>query len=316
MRRDHIAKKIVIVGSINLDLVASVARMPLEGETLTGNDFATFPGGKGANQAVGVARLGGDAVLIGRLGNDSFADTLEDGLSAAGVRLHCINRVDTSSGIALITVSHGGGNSIVVIPGANAALKPGDLDLYLNEFRGAAIVLAQLEVPLDVVVHAARLAAKYHVPFVLDPAPMVPLPSELLRLVTWLTPNEAETRSLLQQGNSAEASDLTALEDKATKILGMGVRNVALKLGERGTYLAGKDVQAGLVQPFVVEALDTTAAGDAFNAGFAYALTERLSGREAARFANAVAAVSVTRRGAQSSMPSLGEVDEFLTMHS
>ncbi len=309
------AKKIVVVGSINLDLVARVARMPSEGETLTGESFAMVPGGKGANQAVGVARLGGDVTMVGRLGCDGFAETLRGGLVDAGVGVGCVEHVGTSSGVALITVSGTGGNSIVVVPGANAELRRDDLDDYEEEFRGAGIILAQLEIPIETVEHLGRIAARLEVPLMLDPAPARELSAELLRAVTWLTPNEGETRALLRRLGYAGMENFDsedAVARAAAWILAAGVRNVALKLGERGIYVAGKDAVAELIPAFAVEAVDTTAAGDAFNAGLAYALMEGRGARAAVQFASAVAAISVTRHGAQTSMPSMAEVEAFL----
>ena len=309
------SKKILVVGSINLDLVARVTKLPAEGETLSGESFSMYPGGKGANQAVGAARLGGDVVMIGRLGNDQFGDTLRRGLQDAHVSTRCVEKVEGASGVALITVTAGGGNSIVVIPGANAQLLPVDLDRYLNEFRDASLVLAQLEVPIETAVHLGQIARRFNVPFVLDPAPAQPLPAEFLHTVTWLTPNESETQNLLQQlGHmSPEKIETEAEASRAAEaILLSGVRNVALKLGSKGVYLAGLDVRPVLVPGFSVEAVDTTAAGDAFNAGLAYALNAGFKPLEAAHFASAVAAISVTRHGAQPSMPSLREVTVFL----
>jgi ribokinase len=309
------SKKIVVVGSINLDLVARVARMPAEGETLTSEGFAMAPGGKGANQAVGASRLGGEVEMVGRLGRDGFGETLRQGLTEAGVGVLCVEDVDASSGVALITVSGTGGNAIVVVPGANAELRPDDLDDYEEEFRGAGIILTQLEVPMETVKHLGRIAARLKAPLMLDPAPARELGAELLRAVTWLTPNEGETRALLRQLGHAKPEDLEtddAIAGAAAWILAAGARNVALKLGERGVYVAGQDVAGELIPSFAVEAVDTTGAGDAFNAGLAYGLMEGLEARAAARFASAVAALSVTRNGAQSSMPSLAEVKRLL----
>jgi len=306
-------KKIVVVGSINLDLVAYVPRMPGEGETIVGNDFATYPGGKGANQAVAAARLGGDVAMIGRLGQDHFAKQLLRDLEDAGVNTECVLNVPRPSGSAVILVTAQGGNSIVVIPGANHELRPADLDLHIDALRDASIILAQLEIPIDTVHHLGELAATLGVPFILDPAPAQPLSPNILRNVTWLTPNESETASILEH-LGYPANDLlteSAAPAVAERILATGVRNVILKLGSRGVYLSGKDVPSTYVAPYRVEAVDTTAAGDAFNGGFAYALTIGLPPVDAARFACAVAAISVTRAGAQPSMPTIAEVESL-----
>jgi len=308
-------KKVVVVGSINLDLVAKVARMPIEGETLTGTDFATYPGGKGGNQAVAAARLGARVVMVGRLGEDHFAQQLRSGLEEAGVGIECVLNVQKPSGSAVILVTAQGGNSIVVIPGANHSLTPGELDKHIEELRGASVILSQLEIPMDTVEHLGELANQLCVPFILDPAPAQKLSRKMLNCVTWLTPNESETLSILEHlehsmPRALEEDD--AIASAAEFILSTGVRNVILKLGRRGIYLAGKDVPTTRIAPYRVMAVDTTAAGDAFNGGFAYGLTHGMSPVESAQFACAVAAISVTRSGAQPSMPSLVEVEALM----
>jgi ribokinase len=308
-------KKIVVVGSINLDLVASVAQMPMVGETIAGQQFATYSGGKGANQAVCAARLGGNVSMVGRLGQDSFAVELKKHLQADGVETDCVENVEGPSGTAIILVSADGSNSIIVIAGANASLRPADLSRYEELFQDASIILAQLEIALDTVEEIGRIAERLKVPFLLDPAPAVPLSQSLLRTVTWLTPNESESRILLRSlGHSiAETEAQIPPAQAAQCLLDAGVRNVILKLGSQGFYIAGQDIEPVHVPSFQVEAIDTTAAGDAFNGGFAFALTQGgLDPLSAARFANAVAAVSVTKVGAQNSMPQLWEVEELL----
>jgi|SRR6187402_159732 len=298
-------KKILVVGSINLDLVALVPRMPVAGETLTGRSFATYSGGKGANQAVCAARLGGSVGMIGRVGDDPFATQLLDSLKSEQIATHCIEHVTGPSGSAVILVTPAGDNSIVVIPGANDALQPEDLDLYLDELRSASLILSQLEIPLATVERLAELAKEFGVPFVLDPAPARELPSGLLRNVTWLTPNESETRILLHGlRGSSDFEPAVA----ANHLINTGVRNVILKRGSQGVFLSGEAVKDTYLRAFPVKVVDTTAAGDAFNGGFAYALSEGMEPIEAARFASAVAAISVSKAGAQPSMPRLAEV--------
>jgi len=309
-------KKIVVVGSINLDLVAYVPRMPAEGETIAGNDFATYPGGKGANQAVAAARLGGDVDMIGRLGQDHFATQLLRDLEDGGVNTRCVLNVPKPSGSAVILVTAHGGNSIVVIPGANHELRPADLDLHVDALRSASIILAQLEIPIATVQHLGVLATALGIPFILDPAPAQPLSPDILCNVTWLTPNESETVSILRHLGYPVDDVESDVPAAAERILVTGVRNVILKLGSRGVYLSGKDVPPTYVAPYRVDARDTTAAGDAFNGGFAYALTQGLPPVEAARFACAVAAVSVTRAGAQPSMPTLAEVQVLINANA
>lgn len=307
-------KKIVVVGSINLDLVSYVARMPLVGETIIGKGFATHSGGKGANQAVCAARLGADVSMVGRLGQDGFATELRERLNIAGVQTKYVENVPGPSGTATILVTAEGSNSIVVNPGANASIRPEDLDAFESLFQSASIILAQLEIPLETVEQLGRIADRLGVPFLLDPAPALPLSSSLLKTVTWLTPNESECQSLLQSLGHAPASTLDHFppEEAVQYFLDAGVRNVILKLGERGIYIAGQDVEPTRISSFNVKAVDTTAAGDAFNGGFAYGLTRGRDPLSATRFANAVAAVSVTKSGAQDSMPLLKEVDALL----
>lgn len=308
-------KKIVVVGSINLDLVASVETMPMVGETITGQQFATYSGGKGANQAVCAARLGAYVSMVGRLGRDRFAVDLKENLEAVGVETASVENVAGPSGTAIILVSSNGSNSIIVIPGANASLHPADLLRYEKLFQDASIILSQLEVPLETVEEIGRTAERLNVPFLLDPAPAVPLSPSLLQTVTWLTPNESESRILLRSlGHSIADTETHIHPGQAAQLfLDAGVRNVILKLGSRGIYIAGQDIEPTHVPSFQVEATDTTAAGDAFNGGFAFALTQGgLDPLSAARFANAVAAVSVTKAGAQNSMPQLREVEELL----
>jgi ribokinase len=307
----NMPKKIVVVGSINLDLVTKVPRMPVEGETIFGSGFATYPGGKGANQAVAASRLGGEVVMIGRLGQDDFGKQLLRDLQGAGVNTEAVLSVPKPSGSAIILVEPRGRNSIVVIPGANHELRPEDLDQHLEALREAGVILAQLEIPIATVERLGELAAALGVPFILDPAPAQTLSPNILRNVTWLTPNESETSSILRNlGNPIEGLiGNEAILAASERLLATGVRNVILKLGSRGVYISGKDADSTFIAPYQVDAVDTTAAGDAFNGGFAYGLAHGRSPVEAARFACAVAAVSVTRAGAQPSMPTLAEVN-------
>lgn len=304
-------KSIVVVGSMNLDLVARVDRIPVPGETIIGSDFKTFCGGKGANQAVALARLGASVKLIGKLGSDGFAAQLRKGLQEGGVDTSCVENVPGPSGTALIESSMDGENSIVVIPGANGRLLPEDIDRHQQQIENAAIVVAQLEIPRETTEYLGQVARSAGIPFLLDPAPAYQLSQELLRCVTWLTPNESETRLLL--GLSPDAAYSHPAHEAADRILSLGVRNVVLKLGARGVYLAGADVSHTFVPAYPVQAADTTAAGDAFNGAFVFALVQNeMSPKEAAEFACGAAALSVTRAGAQASMPTIFECEAFL----
>lgn len=304
------SKPVVVVGSINLDLVAAAEKIPVAGETVTGSNFRMFPGGKGANQAVAAARLGADVYMIGKLGNDSFGEQLRAGLSQNGVNTNAIVSIANSSGVALIVTARDGSNLITVIPGANGELRPKDITANAKLLGTAGIVLSQLEVPLDTVECAAQLCAEHRVPFILDPAPARPLSQALLEKVAYLTPNERETCSLLGW-NLEELSDVD-LEPAASTLLGRGCENVLLKLGARGCYLALADGTRKRLKGYKVCAVDTTAAGDAFNAAFAVALLNGKDPISAAEWASAVAAVSVMRVGAQPSLPTSSEVDFFL----
>jgi ribokinase len=306
-----VRKPILVVGSVNLDLVVSVPRIPVSGETLTGSAFRTFFGGKGANQAVAVARLAYAVKMIAKVGDDDIGKRLCHGLKTAGVQTGAVGVAKKiSSGVALISTDPQGHNSIVVVPGANAKLLPKDVLKHLSLVEAAGIVLTQLETPLETLVCVADLANRFGIPLMLDPAPARELPSDLLRQVKWLTPNESETRLLC--GASAGELDVQGAKDYAEELLGRGPENIVIKLGPQGSFLATSDGRREHIPAFQVQAVDSTAAGDAFNAGFAVALMQGKDPSEAARFASAVAALSVTHEGAQPSMPTSQEVSRFL----
>ncbi|HEV2500986.1 MAG TPA: ribokinase [Terriglobia bacterium] len=306
-------KPIVVVGSINLDLVARVERIPALGETLTGNSFETFFGGKGANQAVGVARLGHSVVMIGRVGGDEFGDRLRQGLSDAGVATKAVKRTPgVSSGVALISVASQGRNTIIVIPGANGRLTPADLENELPKLSSAGMILTQLEVPLNVVAFLADFAWARRIPLILDPSPARKLPVSLLRKVAWLTPNETETCTLC--GIKPGKLNPQNVARYAKSLLEKGPGNVVIKLGTHGAFWGSAEGPSAFVPAFRVRAVDSTAAGDAFNAGLAVALM-KMNGQpapSAVRYASAVAALSATRDGAQPSMPTATQVAKFL----
>jgi ribokinase len=297
---------IVVVGSINLDLVAVARKIPAIGETVIGTNFQTHPGGKGANQAVAVARLGHPVELIGKLGNDAFGAELRKHLQEAGVGLAGVETHEGPSGTAMIVVSPEGENSIVVVPGANSAVTPRMLDEHVALVRSADAVLTQLEIPLETVAHLAAMCARENVPLVLDPAPAMDLPASVLRATAWFTPNEIEARHYVGAHDPHET---------ARALVGLGCAGVVLKLGARGAYVSSSRQQDFVPAPSV-EAVDTTAAGDAFNGAFAVGLVKGWSPKDSATFATAVAAVSVTRRGAQRSMPTLEETERFMIQHS
>jgi ribokinase len=302
-------KPIVVVGSINMDLVGTADHIPAAGETILGTDFQMHPGGKGANQAVAAARIGVPSGLqvqmIGQLGSDDIGSQLRTGLTKAGVDVSPIGTVPGPSGVALITVAANGENSIVVAPGANSQLTAAYLDQQAAYIRKAGLVLAQLEIPLETVVHLAKLCADANVPLILDPAPARDLPAELLKQVAWFTPNETEAAHYIGETEKN-------LNKSAQQLQSKGIGGVILKLGAKGAFLATKSGTEARIQPFQVQAVDSTGAGDAFNGAFAAALTLGQSPLEAAIFASAAAAISVTRKGAQSSMATLEEVHQML----
>ncbi len=304
---------LVVLGSLNMDFVVRVPRLPAPGETVLGHDFQMIAGGKGANQAFAAARLGGSRLtvrMVGRVGYDLFGDQLKAGLSAAGVDVSAVHATQSRpTGVALIWVDPGGQNSIVVASGANHALLPSDVEALRRTFQGARFALFQLETPPATVKAALELARREGATTMLDPAPARPLSRDLLECVDFLTPNESEALMLL--GRDPGRVSLPEARELAKQLLDLGPRSVVLKLGDQGCYFDDRHRQ--IHQPaFPVAVRDSTAAGDTFNAALAVALTEDQPIERALRFANAAAALSVTRVGAQASVPTRAEVDQFL----
>ena len=304
---------LVVAGSLNMDFVVSVDHLPAPGETVLGRDFQMIPGGKGANQACAAGKLGAGSVavrMIGRVGYDIFADHLKASLSAAGVDVAAIHAVRSQpTGVALIWVDRRGQNSIVVASGANHALAAADVESMRPVFRGASLALFQLETPLDTVSAALAVASAEGLRTMLDPAPAQPLTRALLEQVDILTPNEGEALMLL--GRPAARVSVADAAELAGALRALGPRTVVLKLGDQGCWYEDEAGQRH-VPAFPVEVRDTTAAGDTFNAALAVALAENQPIDGALRFANAAAAMSVTRLGAQASAPTRAEVDRFL----
>jgi ribokinase len=296
--------RLVIFGSLNMDFVVRVERLPGPGETALGSGFQMLPGGKGANQACAAGRIGSgvvSAAMAGRVGYDLFADHLKASLAAAGVDVSRVSATKAQpTGVALIWVDRQGQNSIVVASGANHALSANDTEMLRPAFSGASYALFQLETPLDAVEAALSLARELGVRTILDPAPAQPLSTNLLSLVDILTPNESEACLLLNR-------PLTRLSPEeapsvAAALRRMGPRAVVIKMGDLGCFYSGKEREL-FVPAFPVAAVDSTAAGDVFNASLAVALAEGKEITEALRFANAAGAISVTRMGAQPSVP-------------
>ena len=301
-------KPIVVAGSINMDLVAHTPRIPVPGETITGSGFNTTPGGKGANQAVAAARLGFRVQMLGKVGEDVFGASLIANLSEAGVDAAGVARVDGPSGVAPILVADNGQNSIVVVPGANGKVDAAYIDAHTDLIRSAGMVLCQLELPIATVCHVLALCAETCVPVILDPAPAAALPDAIWGQVAWFTPNETEAAFYLGETLSPE--------DGAKRLLARGLKGVVLKRGGEGSYVAVAGGESAWVPAFKVDVVDTVGAGDCFNGAFGVALLEGKDPFAAARFAAAAAAISVTRHGAQASMPTRAEVDAFLATHN
>lgn len=303
---------IVVVGSLNMDFVVQVERLPAPGETTLGRDFQMIPGGKGANQACAAAKLARTArvSMIGRVGFDPFADHLKASLAGVGADVSGVMGTrGASSGVALIWVDKSGQNSIVVASGSNGLLTPADIEAQRKHFEGARAALFQLESPLETVEAAMRLAVASGALTLLDPAPAQADAVRLLPLCGIVTPNETEACILLERPPARLAREDAPQVAQALRRL--GARSALLKLGEEGCLYSGEDGE--IFSPgFKVNAVDATAAGDTFNAALAVALAEGAKTPEALRFANAAAAISVTRLGAQASAPSRAETDALV----
>lgn len=288
---------ILVIGSANMDLIVKAQRLPVPGETVLGGEFSTAPGGKGANQAVAAARLGAEVSFVGRVGQDAFGEALLAAMKADGVDLSGVFRdPEAATGVALICVDTKAENQIVVAPGANGRVTPEDVECCRDLVAAADVLLLQLEIPLATVVEAVSIASELGKTVVLNPAPGRPLPEGLLARVNFLTPNEGE---------------MSALAEDAQSLLKAGVGTVIVTVGSEGADLVSLSGRVR-IPGFQVEAVDTTAAGDAFNGALACALGEGQEIESAVRFANAAAALAVTKLGAQPSLPRWDEVRELL----
>jgi ribokinase len=292
-------------------MIIRLDHIPHPGETVLGSEFITAAGGKGANQAVGAARAGGDVTFVARVGRDVFGDQAIKGFRRDGIRVEAVFRdAKRPSGVALIFVARDGENSIAVASGANSLLSPADVRRARAAFRGAAVLLMQLETPMPAVAEAARLAQDEGVLTILNPAPARDLPDHLLKEISILTPNESEAEILSGTKVRDESSAITA----ARKLRQRGVKTVILTLGARGALVCNANGEI-LVPGYKVKSVDTTAAGDVFNGALAVNLGEGEQLVDAVRFANAAAAISVTQLGAQPSAPQRKEIDAFLKTH-
>ncbi|MFO7448311.1 MAG: ribokinase [Ignavibacteriaceae bacterium] len=302
---------VLVVGSANMDLVITADRFPKPGETIFGKKFQMFPGGKGANQAVGSAKLGCKTFFIGKLGDDDFCQRLSQNMKKAGVELsHLLIDNNESTGTALISVDGEGQNEIIVISGSNMKLSPADIEDSKDIFRKVRVVLTQLEIPLETVIKAAELSKQSNTIFILNPAPAQKLPDNLLNLVDYLTPNEIE----LEVISGVRVTDQRSAEEAAKILLDKGVKNVIVTMGSKGSLLVNRE-KVKLFPANKVIPVDTTAAGDSFNGALAYSLCMGKGVDEAIKFSNKAASISVTRMGAQSSMPVIEEVNNLIEVY-
>lgn len=284
--------KIAVVGSINMDLVTSVKKVPIAGETVMGEAFATMPGGKGANQAVAAARLGAEVSMIGCLGSDYLGDGLLEVLKKEGIRTEAVKRVEGSSGTASIILSEGD-NRIIVVPGANHEMTPQWIEENRKVIEDSDLLLVQLEIPLNSVQKALEIAKAANVKTILNPAPITKLPAEIIQLADYITPNEHEYQTL---------SEEFSIEELSSRLI--------ITMGDEGVlfYEDGKEVR---IPAFNVPVRDTTGAGDTFNGALGVAICEQLGLKEAIGFANRAAALSITQIGAQNGMPTKKMIRQY-----
>jgi ribokinase len=299
---------VCVVGSSNIDLVVKSHRLPLPGETILGGDFVMVPGGKGANQAVAAAKLGAKVYLVAKLGDDVFGAQSYENFKRTGVDTRFVSRTNKAmSGVASIIVDKSGNNSIVVASGANQMLTPRDVKKAQRAICGCGAVVSQLEIPMKTVECAARLAKKYRVPFILDPAPARKLSDKLLKMTDVIKPNETEAKIL----TGVDVKDERSARRAAEVLFSRGVKTVILTMGSKGFFVFSRRLNRFFAAK-KVKAVDSTAAGDAFIGGFAFCIAQRRPLIEAVLFARSVASLSVTRMGAQPSMPTMKEVNEFI----
>ena len=297
---------ILVVGSLNMDLVVRASRFPDPGETILGEDLLTFPGGKGANQAVAASRLGAEVAITGRVGNDSFGSTLIDNLKNNKVAVsHVIRDDSVSTGTAVIVIDSHGQNSIVLSSGANGRVRPADI--APESFINSKLLLLQFEIPIETVVHSAILAREKNLLILLNPAPAQSIPEELLKTADYILPNETELGLL----TGKQVTDLPSIESAGRSLILRGAQNIIVTLGEKGALIVNKE-GAKHIPSFEVKVVDTTAAGDAFVGGLAVGLLNGKPLEDAVQYACACGALAVTRLGAQPSLPTKEEVDNFL----
>lgn len=298
---------IIVVGSLNMDLVVKAPRMPAVGETIHGEDLRTIPGGKGANQAAATAKLGGEVAMVGRVGDDAFGPRLIDNLKRLGVNTSYVHiDAEAATGTAIIIVDERGENIIIVSPGANGRVAREDIDHIDKLLDQAKYLLLQFETPLETVQYAIEMASQKKVKVILNPAPAKKVPPEILTKVDFLVPNETETKLL----TGLEVKDLDSAEAAGRKLAELGISVVIITLGEKGALLVTGD-EAIHIPAQKVKVVDTTAAGDAFIGGLATALVKGYALKDAVKYASCAGTLAVTRFGAQTSLPTSEEVELF-----
>ena len=299
-------KNICVIGSLNMDLVVNVDKMPKPGQTIIGSNFKEVPGGKGANQAVAMARLNGNVSMIGKVGEDGFGQTLINSLKNDKVDTTYIKTTKGATGVALITVDNNAQNSIVVSPGANFEVKEEDIDNNIEAIKNSDIVVLQLETPLNTIKYALKKSKELNKYTILNPAPAVKLDDEIIKNVDLLTPNETELEII--SGVNIETEE--DIQKAAQIMIEKGVKELIVTLGSKGSLYINKE-KSIFKKAYKVEAVDTTAAGDSYTAALAVALSKDQSIEEAMDFASKVGALSVLKEGAQSSLPTLEDVENF-----
>lgn len=299
-------KNICVIGSLNMDLVVNVDTMPKPGQTIIGSNFKEVPGGKGANQAVAMARLNGNVSMIGKVGEDGFGQTLINSLKNDKVDTTYIQTAKGATGVALITVDKNAQNSIVVSPGANFEVKEDDIDNNIEAIKNSDIVVLQLETPLNTIKYALNKAKELNKYTILNPAPAVKLDDEIIKNVDLLTPNETELEII--SGVSIETEE--DIQKAAQIMIEKGVKELIVTLGSKGSLYINKE-KSMFKKAYKVEAIDTTAAGDSYTGALAVALSQDKNIEDAMDFASKVGALSVLKEGAQSSLPTLEDVKNF-----